>query len=388
MARTKAVDVTATDISDSLQIFDEMEKSYSAFKSKNTVIDCIDTGSPALNNAIGISGFPRGRTVQVYGTHGSGKSFLTLNCVKQMVKNDPTATCIWFDTERSFNYVWAKKMGIWDEDPKKTNIRVLKGARGVEIFEKIVGKIKKDKFGSKKVQNGILDFVKEGKINCPLIVIDSLGAIISPREEDAPVGGFTVGALAGFLTAELKRMSGAIEEANTCLVCINQVRQSLDAGAYDDQFHFPGGESLKHQMSLNLYVERRTSADDVICTEEKNKNTLIGQKVKIVVKKNRFAPTPRTCETTLLFTEGAGYDSIGIVDIELEVIDIASSKGLITGGGAWYNFNNEKFQGKKKLQEYLKANPKIMDDLISSVNTASKTIVVDEVEEIFSDSEE
>jgi len=373
-------------LNSALQIFDEMDKSYAGFKSKRTVIECIDSGSPLVNEAITVNGIPRGRIVQIYGPQGSGKSFMAQIWAREVVKNDPNAFCAWFDAEHSFNYEWAKKLGIWDEDPKKSRIKVFKGAKGVDIIERIVGKIKKDGFGAaKKVQNGILDFVKEGKLNCPLIVIDSLGAIISPREEDAPVGGFTVGALAGFLTAELKRLSGILEDANVCLVCINQVRQSLDAGKYGESFHFPGGESLKHQMSLNIYVEKSNKMEDLILEETKNRNTLIGQKVKVVIKKNRFGPVPRSCETTLLFKEGAGYDQIGIINVENEIIELAIARGLILQGGAWYTIGAEKIHSEKKVQEYLKSNPLVMKDLVSKIKETKS--INNEVDEIFDDTE-
>lgn len=391
MARTKATQTESPDqnsqysIDNAIEIFEEMDKNYSGFKSRKTVIDCIDTGSPSLNKAIGIGGIPRGRLVQVFGPQGAGKSFLVKNWVKQAALADPNSICVWFDAEHSFNYVWAEKMGIWNKDPKKSRIRVIPGTKGVDIIERIVGKIAKDKFGTKKTRNGILDYVKEGKINCPLIVIDSLGAIVAPREEDSPVGGITVGALAMFLTAELKRMSGILEESNVCLTCINQVRQSIDAGKYGEQFHFPGGENLKHQMSLNLYVEKRNGMDDVICEKEKDRDTLIGQKVKIVVKKNRFAPVPRSCETTFLFKEGAGYDTIGIVNTEYELIDLAVSCGIMTRGGAWYNYGDLRFQGEKKIVEFLKENPNNLKELSDKVKAANIISQPDGIEEIFED---
>ncbi len=394
MARTKTVknqeaqtESNTDPVQQALDIFEELDGGSAAFKSRKTIIETIDTGSPAMNNAIGIGGYPKGRIVQIYGPFGSGKSLLSMEAVANAV-TEPGSFAVWFDAEHSFNYTWAKEYKIWDDDPKKSKVKVYKGARGIDIIEKIVGKIKKDKFGAKKVQKGILDYVKEGKIKCPIIVIDSLGSIISPAEEDAPVGGRTVGALAGFLSAELKRMGGIIEETNTCLICLNQVRQSLDigGGGYGDKFHFPGGENLKHQMSLNLYIERRTSADDIIFANDNDKNTLIGQKVKVVVKKSRFGPSPRTCETTLLFKKGAGFDKVGVVNVESEVLDLAGNCGLITKSGAWITLHNgERFCGIDKTQEYLKNNKDVYNELVAKLKDA--TIKTGEIEEVFADDE-
>lgn len=384
MAKQKNVQINASEETDSLQkafeIFESMDKNYSAFKSQNTVIDCVDTGSPKLNSVIGIGGYPRRRVTQLYGSYGSGKSFLCMIGVANALKEDPKAIAVWFDAENSFNYEWAKKLGIWDDDPRKCRVKVIQGNKGIPIFERLVGKIKKDKFGSKKVQNGILDYIKEGALNCPIIVIDSIASIRSPREEDAPVGGLTVAALALFLNAELKRVSDMVEEANTALLIINQVRQTMDEGGYGDKYHFPGGESLKHLMSLNLYVERDNKMESLITTEDKNRNTLIGQKVKIVVKKSRFGPAPRACETTLLFTEGCGYNKIGIVNVEEEVVDLAVSANIIEVSGSWFTLPGveKPIQGSNKVVAYLKENK----DLYEMIKNKLKDIKIATTETI------
>lgn len=373
-------------IATALSIFDEMDKSYSGFKSRRTKIDVIDTGSPFINKAIGIGGYPRGRIVQLYGPHGSGKTFLSMIAIANAVKADPTAVGVWFDAEHSFNYDWAKKLGIWDEDPRKSRVKVFAGTRGVDIIERIVGKMKKDQFGgTKKIQNGILDYVKEGKLNCPIIVIDSLGSIVAPREENAVVGGVTVGALAGFLNAELKRMGGIVEESNCLLMCLNQVRQTMDSGQYGEKFHFPGGESLKHQMSLNIYVERKTGQEDLITLVNKDKNTLIGQKVKIVIKKNRFGPAPRQTTTTLLFKEGAGFEKIGIINAETELVELGAEIGVITKAGSWYTIDGNRLQGADKVADYLKQNPTLFEEIKKQISNTS--IVTDSggIEEIMED---
>ena len=372
-------------ISNALAIFDEMDKSYTGFKARRTKIDIINSGSPFINKAIGIGGYPRGRIMQLYGPQGSGKTFLSMIAIANMIKQDPTAVAAWFDAEHSFNYDWAKKLGIWDEDSKKSHVKVFAGTRGVDIIERIVGKRKKDKFGTKKVQNGLLDYVIAGKLNCPIIVIDSLGSIVAPREEDAVVGGLTVGALAGFLNSELKRMTGIVEEANCLLICLNQVRQSLDAGQYGEKFHFPGGESLKHQMSLNIYIERKTGQEDLITLVSKDKNTLIGQKVKIVIKKNRFGPAPRATSTTLLFTEGAGYDKIGIVNADNELVDIAIDAGIILREDSWYTVNNERCQGVEQVLKYLKNNPEVFEEIKQQINNTTLSTNAAGVEEILDD---
>lgn len=357
-------------ISNALKIFDDMDKNYSAFKGKEVELKVVDTGSPNINAAIKIGGYPRGRMTQIYGPYGSGKTFLAMCACANAIKDDPTSFAIWFDAEHSFNIEWATKLGLYNEDPKKNRIKVIKGNRGITIFERLVGKIRKDKFGVKKIEDGIIDYIKKGALNCPIIVIDSLASIISPKEEEAPVGGITVAGLPYFLNNELKRAVSLIEESDVALVCLNQVRQSI--GDNYEQYHFPGGETWKHLISLNLYVERSNSKDNLICLEEGNKNTLIGQKVNVLVEKNRFGPVPRRCQTTLLFSEGLNYKQIGIVNIEEEIVEQACEAGLIEKGGAWYKLpSGDSFQGMDKLTEYYKQNTYELNELKAALKNVT-----------------
>ena len=356
-------------------LFKKQDENYAAFKIQKKNIHCVNTGSPNVNDAIGIGGFPGGRISQVYGPMGSGKSFLCMIAAKNAIEANPNAIVVWFDAERSFNYFWAEKLGIWSNDPEKNHLVIIKATNGVEIFERMYGKIRKDKFASKKIEPGILDLVMSGDIECPLIVIDSIASIITPKEQAAPVGSVTVSALAGFLTAELRRMSEDLEKSGVALVLINQVRQSMEE--WGDTYHHPGGESLRHSLSVNLYIERQERMDALILTNEKDKNTLIGQKVKVVVKKSRFGPAPRACETTFLFAPGCGYDQIGIVDADLEILSLAVKYGIVAKGGAgWYTLpNGKKMQGDKAVQEEFKNDPSLLESITKQLYSKGNGIL-------------
>jgi len=365
---------TGSNIEKTFSFLEKLNKDYAGFISKETKIEVIDTGSPNINDMIGIGGFPRGRISHIYGPQGSGKSFLSLVAAKNALMADPNAYVVWFDTERSFTYDWAEKMGIWSEDPEKNRMLIIKKTDGVDIFETIYGRIKKDKFGSKKVANGILDEIIAGNLNCPLIVIDSLASIVSPKEKASPIGGVTVSALSGFLTVEIRRISDILEESGTAMILINQVRQTMSDEMFGDKYHHPGGENIKHQMSLNLYLEKRNAIDSLILDSDGDRNTIIGQKVKAVLKKSRFGPAPKNCETTFLFSEGAGYDEIGIVNTDLEILSLAVKNNLIIKGGAgWYTMpSGEKLQGDKKVQEYMREHPEFLDELRMGLNNLNK----------------
>lgn len=354
-------------IEETFSFLEKINKDYAGFNSKPTRISVIDTGSPNINNMIGIGGFPRGRISQVYGPFGSGKSFLSMIAMKNALEEDTDVFGVWIDAERSFSYDWAKKMGIWSDD-KKNRLLVIKKSDGIDVFEAIYGRIKKEKFGSKKVANGILDEVIAGNLKCPIIVIDSVASIIAPREKNAPVGGLTVSALAGFLTSEIRRISDSLEEAKTALILINQVRQNLEEDFSGEKFHFPGGENLKHQISLNLYLEKISRADSLVLAEEGDKNTILGQQVKVTLKKNRFGPFPKNCTTTFLFAENEEYPTIGIINYELEIVSLCVAYKIINKGGPWYSLpNGEKFQGDKKVSEYLKENPDVLEYLKNEI---------------------
>jgi len=374
-----------------VEIFEEMDRNFAGFQMKSSQIQTIDSGSPALNHAMGLSGYPRGRITHIYGPEGAGKSFLAMIAVRNALQDDPKARAVWFDAESSFTSEWAIKFGIWDADPKKSKIRVIKGNKGAEIFERLVGKISKDGFGRpKKTKDGLVDYIKSGALNCPIIVIDSLADIISPREETAPVGGLTYAGLAGFLSSELKRLSALLEETNTALICINQVRQNIDETAQkrNGKYHFPGGENLAHKMSINLLCDKVYAKEGIIYTDPTGKdiNTIIGRKTSITIKKSRFGPAPKTCQTTLIFTEGGGYDKIGIGDYEKEIIDIAIKFDLIKGGGAWctlnYNGKEDKFNGKERLCKFYKENPDELNILHEIVKTLKPSPAMKNIEDI------
>jgi recombination protein RecA len=356
-------------------LFKQQDKNYAAFKQKRTVIRCINSGSPNINEAIGIGGFPGGRISQVYGLMGSGKSFLCMIVAKEAIKARPDSIVVWFDAERSFNYEWAEKLGIWSRDPDNTNLMLIKATDGIEIFERIYGKVKKDRFGCKKTEPGILDHVIEGRLNCSLIVIDSIASIITPKEKLSVIGSQTIGALSGFLTAELRRISEDLEKSGVALLLINQVRETI--GDEFERYHSPGGCNLQHQISVNIFLERIGRMDALILTNEKDKNTLIGQKVKVVIKKTRFGPAPRACETTFLFAEGAGYDQIGIVDADLEILELAVKHGIVAKGGAgWYTLpNGKKMQGDKAVQEEFKNDPELLESITKQLYSKGTTIL-------------
>jgi len=360
------------------------EDTVSAFKPKKTKVEVISTGSPALNDITMVNGWPRGRIVHLFGPFGGGKTFISMIAAKNALDADPDNFVIWFDAENTFEYKWAENLGIWD--PKlydeetgvdNNRLRVIPVNHGVSIFERLSGKIREKKIGkikqAYKAVPGYIDLIIEGKMKCPLVVLDSLAAIVPPGEDTSPVGKANIALLSRFLPIEFRRLATPLYKSGATLMCINQVTTNI--GGWGDEFGFSGGEKLKHWISLNIFVDKVNRKESKILTIKDQAESVIGQTVKFVIKKNKFGPYPRSCEVkvlTLAGTEYTGkvYNQIGFVDTEEEWIDLAASYGVVTKGGAWFSFGEERFQGKAKFATFLKDNPDHLEAIKLSIQEA------------------
>lgn len=369
------------------------EDTVSAFKPKKTNVEVISTGSPALDDITMVGGWPRGRIVHLFGPFGGGKTFISMIAAKNALEEDPENFVIWFDAENTFEYKWAENLGIWDpklynEDTGEDNnrLRVIPVNHGVSIFERLSGKIREKKIGKikqpYKAVPGYVDLIIEGKMKCPLIVLDSLAAIVPPGEDISPVGKANIALLSRFLPIEFRRLATPLYKSGAVLMCINQVTTNI--GGWGDEFSFSGGEKLKHWISLNVFVDKVNKKETKILTIKDQAESIIGQTVKFVIKKNKFGPYPRSCEAkvlTLAGTEHTGkvYDQIGFVDTEEEWIDLAVSYGTISKGGAWFTYGEERFQGKPKFAVFLRENPEFLEDIKTKINKVKAKGVVNDL---------
>ena len=357
--------------------------SINTFKPKKTHVNVISTGSPALDDICVVGGYPRGRIVHLFGPFGGGKTFMCMIAAKSALEQDPDNVVIWFDAENTFDYDWAHNLGIWD--PKLYNeetgvdrnrLVVIPINLGKSIFKRISGELKVDKFGKERKDPGFLDLIIEGKLKCPLIVLDSIAAIIPPGEDTSTIGKQNMALLPRFLPPEFRRIASPLFRSETCFMCINQVVTNI-GDQWGDEFGFSGGEKLKHWISLNIFVDKLESKGGKILTEKDAKDTIIGQSVRFIIKKSKFGPYPRSCESKVCFktgTEWTGKEyTVGIVDIEEEWVDLGVHYGVIDLGGSWYSFGDYgKWQGKPNIAEALRADPDMLEALKAGVAAAKK----------------
>lgn len=187
--------------------------------------DIIKTGSPSLDYALGIGGMPRGRIIQLAGKESSGKTLLSLLCMKSWLDENPDNTVMFIDAEYTYDANWARSLGV-----DTSRVVVAKTNDAKKIFEGLLGKMTVNKTTGKasKSVKGVLDLVKEGVDprfkNLGLIVLDSVAAMNTPMEVDAAIGKQNMAPMPRFLSTELKKLTPAIADANVSMIFINQVR--------------------------------------------------------------------------------------------------------------------------------------------------------------------
>lgn len=289
--------------------------------------EVISTGSAVIDDAIGIkplSGFPRGRIVEIYGPEASGKTSICMSAVAQAQKQYPDLMVLYIDTEQAFDLNYAKKFGVNVEQDVFMFVQPDSAEQSLQIMR---------------------EMASTGAFS--LIVLDSVAAMATDAQLGKNAEEKTMGSLAGVLSPELAKIKTVLGKTNTTGIFINQIREKVSS--YGGGETTPGGRSLPYYASLRI----RVSKTDVIT----NGKDVIGQELKIDFKKNKVGTPFRVVTTKLIFGQG--------FDFESEFVSIAESKGIIKRGGAWYSWvgmdGNEKeplkFQGAVRAAQFLKTNP-------------------------------
>lgn len=307
--------------------------------------DVVRTGSPSLDYALGIGGMPRGRIIQLAGKESSGKTLLSLLCMKSWLDENPDNTTMFIDAEYTYDASWARQLGL-----DTSRIIVAKTNDAKKIFEGLLGKSTTNKVTGKttKTTKGVLDLVKEGVDprfkNLGLIVLDSVAAMNTPMEVDAAIGKQNMAPMPRFLSTELKKLTPAVAEANVAMIFINQVR--VNPGVmYGNPEDSPGGKALKHACSVMINMAPINSADSRI---EDDNEVVVGHKVRAKIQKNKVGAPFREAVYTIKYTEG-------IINREDELLDLAVICGVVTRpNNRTYELGNEKFNGRQAMVDYLK----------------------------------
>ena len=292
-------------------------------------VEVIPTGSIALNAALGVGGYPKGRIIEIYGPESSGKTTLAIHAIAEAQKAGGIAAFI--DAEHAFDRFYAAKLGVdidnlWISQPDN-------GEQALEIAEQLI-------------RSSAID----------IIVIDSVAALTPKAEIEGDMGDNKVGLQARLMSQALRKLTSAISKTNTTCIFINQLREKIGV-MFGNPETTTGGNALKFYASVRLDIRRATQLKD---GEE-----VIGNQVRVKVVKNKVAPPFRKAEFDIMFGEGISRSG--------EIIDLGAELGIIKKSGSWYSYNDTKLgQGRDAAKQCIQDNPELADELEKLIFDALK----------------
>lgn len=303
-------------------------------------VDVIPTGSLALDLALGIGGYPKGRIIEIYGPESSGKTTLTLHAIAEIQKKGGRAAFI--DAEHAIDPVYAKALGV--------NIDELilsqpdSGEQGLEIAETLV-------------RSGAID----------LVVVDSVAALVPQVELDGEMGDSQMGLQARLMSKALRKLSGVMNKTDCTIIFINQLREKIGV-MFGNPETTTGGRALKFYSSVRIEIRRGSPI--------KQGTDIIGNETNIKVVKNKVAPPFKTLTVDIIYGEGISKTG--------EVLDLAVDNDLVEKSGAWYAYRGDKIgQGRENAKTYLKEHPDLMEALVlalkESLNSRQEDVAIEEV---------
>lgn len=309
-----------------------------------TDIQAISTGSITLDVATGIGGVPRGRIIEIYGPESSGKTTLTLHIIAEAQKTGGKAAFI--DAEHALDPEYARNLGVDINELLVSQPDT--GEQALEICEMLV-------------RSGALD----------VIVIDSVAALVPKAEIQGEMGDSHVGLQARLMSQALRKLAGAINKSKTAVIFINQLREKVGV-MFGNPETTTGGRALKFYSTMRMDVRRIESI--------KSGDSVLGNRTRVKIVKNKVAPPFRQAEFDIMY--GEGISKAG------DILDCAVENGVVEKAGSWYSFDGERIgQGRENVKIYLQSNPDIMDrieglilDTIRPVDVmpGEDTLVVDE----------
>ena len=315
-----------------------------------------------LDEAIGIGGIPRGRIIQLAGKESSGKTMLSLSCIKNYLDQNPENTAMFIDAEYTYDPEWASKLGV-----DVSRVMVLKTNDAAKIFDGLIG-IPGAKPGKKKMK-GILDHIAEGSDpkfkNMGIIVLDSIAVLSTPTEVGSVAGKHNIASVARFLSNELK-LTPEVAKANVAFVGINQVRANVGQ-MFGDPTSSPGGKALKHACSLMVNMAPISGADSYVVNEDGDR---VGHKVRAKIGKNKVGSPFGKAEYTIQYLTG-------IVNQSEELLDLSVKYSIITRP------NNQSY-------EYMGESVRGRANMINKINESEDlyTEILDKVKDIYLNSQE
>lgn len=293
----------------------------------DTQISTIPSGSLALDDALGVGGYPRGRIVEVYGPESSGKTTVALHAVAEVQKRGGTAAYI--DAENALDPVYATHLGVNIDDLLLSQPDT--GEQGLQITDALV-------------TSGAID----------IVVIDSVAALVPRAEIEGEMGDAHVGLQARLMSQALRKLSGTISKTKTIAIFINQIREKVGV-MFGNPETTPGGRALKFYATIRLEIRR---AEQI-----KDGTNIIGNRVRIKVVKNKVAPPFKRAEVDIMY--GKGISQSG------ELVDMAVDKDIIDKSGSWYSYGEERIgQGRENAKTYLEEHQDMYDEIMKKVRAA------------------
>jgi recombination protein RecA len=314
---------------------DKIEKTYgkgSIMKMGDEAVEQVEvihSGSIALDAALGVGGYPRGRVVEIFGPESSGKTTLAIHAIAEAQKAGGLAAFI--DAEHAFDRFYAEKLGV-DID----NLYISQpdsGEQALEIAEQLI-------------RSSAVD----------IIVIDSVSALTPKAELEGEMGDSKMGLQARLMSQALRKLTGAISKTNTTCIFINQLRDKIGV-MFGNPETTTGGNALKFYASVRLDIRR--------IGQLKDGEEVKGNQVRVKVVKNKVAPPFRKAEFDVMF--GGGISRSG------EIVDLGSELNVIKKSGSWYSYNDVKLgQGRDAAKQCISDNPELADELSALIFAAIK----------------
>jgi recombination protein RecA len=290
-------------------------------------IDVFSSGSPSLDLALGVGGYPRGRVVEIYGPESSGKTTLSLHAVAEAQKRGGVAAFI--DAEHALDIGYARKLGVQIEDLLVSQPDT--GEQALEIVDVLL-------------RSGAID----------LVVIDSVAALVPRAEIEGEMGDHHVGLQARLMSQALRKLTGTVSKSQATVIFINQIRMKIGV-MFGNPETTSGGNALKFYSSVRLDIRRIAALKDG--------DAVVGNRTRVKVVKNKVAPPFRQAEFDILYNEG--------ISLEGDILDLGVDEGIVEKSGSWYSYNNERIgQGRENARQFLKDNPDACEHLTNAVYTA------------------
>ncbi|MBQ2912252.1 MAG: recombinase RecA [Bacteroidales bacterium] len=290
-------------------------------------VSVVPSGSIALDCALGIGGYPKGRVIEIYGPESSGKTTLAIHAIAEAQKTGGIAAII--DAEHAFDRTYAKKLGV--------NVDTLlisqpdNGEQALEIADSLI-------------RSGAID----------IIVIDSVAALTPKAEIEGEMGDSKMGLQARLMSQALRKLTGNISKTNTCCIFINQLREKIGV-MFGNPETTTGGNALKFYASVRLDVRRTTQLKDG--------EDATGNRTRVKVVKNKMAPPFKKAEFDILY--GEGISKVG------EILDLGVEFDIIKKSGSWFSYGDSKIgQGREAVRQLLLDNPEFAEEVEAKVREA------------------